>query len=425
MSRRVQAIVVLGITLSMIFGIAPPASQAAPQQSSSLKELRDKQNEVRNQKSSQAGKVNALRADESEVNAALTALNNQVSAQQSRVEEAERAVEAAEAELASAQEAQVAKQAELDELTKQLKDVAVTAYINAEDNLLTGAIGTGDVNEAVHKRTLLSLQSTDSISLTDRIRSAQEDLAIETDRAAEAEAEAQKQRGEVQSRMDELAKAQSEQQEFANQVEARLESALAEAASLEALDAELSQSITAKQAEIARNLAAQRRAEEERARQRAAANRTSTQSSGSSGSRSSGGTPPPIVGSGDIVSVNGIQVHRSIAANVSSLLAAAAADGIHLSGGGYRSSAGQIQTRRNNCGSSHYAIYEMPSSQCRPPTARPGSSMHEQGLAIDFTQGGRILNRSSSGFRWLQSNAGRFGLKNLPSEPWHWSTNGR
>ena len=80
--------------------------------------------------------------------------------------------------------------------------------------------------------------------------------------------------------------------------------------------------------------------------------------------------------------------------------------------------------RRNNCGSSHYAIYEAPASSCSPPTARPGSSMHERGLAIDFTQGGSTLSRGSSGFAWLKANAGSFGFRNLPSEPWHWSTNG-
>jgi LAS superfamily LD-carboxypeptidase LdcB len=50
--------------------------------------------------------------------------------------------------------------------------------------------------------------------------------------------------------------------------------------------------------------------------------------------------------------------------------------------------------------------------------------MHEQGLAIDFTQNGSTLTRGSSGFQWLVANAGRFGFRNLPSEPWHWSTNG-
>ena len=51
--------------------------------------------------------------------------------------------------------------------------------------------------------------------------------------------------------------------------------------------------------------------------------------------------------------------------------------------------------------------------------------MHEQGLAIDFTQGGRALTRGSSGYAWLRRNAASYGFYNLPSEPWHWSVNGR
>jgi LAS superfamily LD-carboxypeptidase LdcB len=52
--------------------------------------------------------------------------------------------------------------------------------------------------------------------------------------------------------------------------------------------------------------------------------------------------------------------------------------------------------------------------------------MHERGLAIDFTcnGGGAIGSRSSPCFQWLSGNASSYGFYNLPSEPWHWSTNG-
>jgi LAS superfamily LD-carboxypeptidase LdcB len=51
--------------------------------------------------------------------------------------------------------------------------------------------------------------------------------------------------------------------------------------------------------------------------------------------------------------------------------------------------------------------------------------MHERGLAIDFTHNGSIISsRSSPAFQWLRANAGRYGLHNMPAEPWHWSTNG-
>ncbi len=122
----------------------------------------------------------------------------------------------------------------------------------------------------------------------------------------------------------------------------------------------------------------------------------------------------------------GIEVHVDIVDNVRRLLADAAAAGVELAGGGYRDSEGQIRARRANCGTSNYAIYEMRSSQCSPPTARPGRSMHEQGKAIDFTYNGALIrSRSGKGWEWLNANANSYGLYNLPSEPWHWSVNGR
>lgn len=55
--------------------------------------------------------------------------------------------------------------------------------------------------------------------------------------------------------------------------------------------------------------------------------------------------------------------------------------------------------------------------------ARPGTSLHESGRAIDF--GGAIQNANSPQHRWLQQNAGRWGFKwsgkNFSQvEPWHW-----
>lgn len=55
-----------------------------------------------------------------------------------------------------------------------------------------------------------------------------------------------------------------------------------------------------------------------------------------------------------------------------------------------------------------------------------GSSMHQWGLALDF--GCDRKSYSNSGAKcqnWMKANAGRFGFYNLPSEAWHYSTNGR
>ena len=125
-----------------------------------------------------------------------------------------------------------------------------------------------------------------------------------------------------------------------------------------------------------------------------------------------------------ICSVGGMGVNVAIENNVKTMLADARAAGINLSGGGFRSYQGQISVRKNNCGTSDYDIYQKPASQCRPPTARPGSSMHEWGLALDLSVGGSLVSSGSDAFNWLQANASKYGLKNLPSEAWHWSTTG-
>lgn len=113
-------------------------------------------------------------------------------------------------------------------------------------------------------------------------------------------------------------------------------------------------------------------------------------------------------------------VHRCLAPNIQALFVAAHQAGIPLGGGGYRDPAGQLRVRRNNCGTSHYAIYEMPSKQCRPPTAKPGSSMHERGLAIDFTcSGAGSVRKGDVCSRWLLAHSQKFGIQNWPVEPWH------
>lgn len=116
-----------------------------------------------------------------------------------------------------------------------------------------------------------------------------------------------------------------------------------------------------------------------------------------------------------------ISVHPLIAVNAIALVEAALADGVQLNGWGWRSTQRQIELRQSHCGSDAFSIFEKPSNTCSPPTARPGRSMHERGLAIDFAN---CSARSTGCFRWLAANAARFGFYNLPSEPWHWSTNG-
>jgi len=124
--------------------------------------------------------------------------------------------------------------------------------------------------------------------------------------------------------------------------------------------------------------------------------------------------------------VRWIEIDHFFAGNLYVMLSAADADGIALGGAGWRSTEYQIELRMQNCGTTEYLIFDAPSEACWPPTARPASSNHEAGKAIDLTAGGRaIVDQNSTAFRRLAANASSYGFYNLWSEPWHWSTDGR
>lgn len=112
-----------------------------------------------------------------------------------------------------------------------------------------------------------------------------------------------------------------------------------------------------------------------------------------------------------------IRVHTSIYGRVVMMVAAAKAVGLTLDGWGWRS-VDEQRKRRAELG--YTSDSQASGSGGRTPAARPGHSMHERGLAIDF----KGMQKGDRAYTWLKANAARFGLHNLPSEPWHWSTNG-
>lgn len=361
---------------------------------------------VRAKKAELATQVDALRADDAAVSAALDALEANVAGQKALLEEAERAATEAEEAFNQATAAVQAKTAEIEVLRDEIREFAVQAFVHPPSDDAMAALDTADPGEAAEKRALLEVQNTNDADLLDRLTAAEEDLEVQRQLAEAASQRAQEKRAAAAGRLEELTAARDQQAAYAAQVETRLDRALGEAAALAELDVTLSRKIAAQQAELARRAAA-------------------------ASPRRGGGGSSSVTFNGSLSSVScpsggSITVASSIASNLQSLLNAASSDGVSMCGGGYRSSAGQIEARRNNCGTSDYAIYDMPPSQCSPPTARPGQSMHEQGLAVDFTcnGGGAISSRSSPCFQWLAGNAGSYGFYNLPSEPWHWSSNG-
>lgn len=367
---------------------------------------------VRAQKANVASEVDALKATDAQVEAALGALQSNVAGQEALLAEAKRAAAEAERAVVTATAAVDAKTAEIEGLRDEIRKFAVEAFVHPPSDVAMAALDSDDPGQAAEKRALLKIQNAGDSDLLDRLGAAEEDLEVERGIAAEAAKRAADKQAVASDRLAQVTAARNQQASYAEEVEARLDHKLSEAAGLAELDSKLSAQILADQARAA-----------ELARKAAAA--APRPPSGGGGSGGGGGSLNPSLGSASCPNGGSITVASSIVNSLQSMMNAAASSGIYLCGGGYRSSEGQIATRRANCGSSYYDIYQKPPSQCSPPTARPGTSMHEQGKAVDFTNNGSLItSHSNQGYEWLAANASGYGFYNLPSEPWHWSTNG-
>ena len=295
---------------------------------------------------------------------------------------------------------------ELEERVRTLESEAgsqaIRSFMGGEVAIDVLSVGT-DPNRDMRMQSMLAKATRSDIDVVVALSGAREDLLAQRRDAEEAAAQAQSAAAATEEQLEALEENQEIQSDLVTAADDRLDHLLREQDGLRALGAGDAADVRATQ-ELAAEL--------------------------SRAPRPPGGTssaPTSTVTEADVRNAGkGIMVHVDIVEDIRRLLADAEADGVDLAGGGYRSSASQIAVRRNNCGTSTYAIYEMPASQCRPPTARPGRSMHEQGKAIDFTYNGSLIrSRSGPGWNWLKTNAAKYGLFNLPSEPWHWSTTGR
>ena len=424
--RRIRLILATIVVVGVVAGPGAPAQAAA--------DARSEQAEVRRKKAEAAARLDVLKASDEEVERALDDLDASVVGTTDLVGEsvaAERravqAEEAAERDLAAGEE-------RLRAALAGLRSQAVHAYTRPAAGALqlSSEATPADISRSM---VYVEVQTGQAAGKLDEVKAARADLLATRKRAAQAKRDAERQRAASEARLTDLEGLQASQAKVVEALEAKLAASEAEVDQLAASDAELGAAIARQDAEAAARRRAQLLAQQADAAEREA--RAAPPTTAAPPRRPSlvpgilpgpASAPRPVTTSPagpGLTTVRGITVASSIAGQLARLLSASDGAGLALGGGGYRSPQQQIQTRMNNCGTSQYAIYEMPASQCSPPTAKPGSSMHERGLAIDFTnRGSTISSRSNPAFVWLAANAGRFGFRNLPSEPWHWSTTG-
>jgi len=412
---------------------------------------------VRDRQAGVAEELDVLQASDREIGAALDELDAAVAAQQAAYEAAVVAAgEAAAAERQAERDLRTAER-DVEVLEQAIAEMAVASYVHPPTADLVQSLQAATLSDALKQQVFLAARAQRDLDLLDLLEDAE---ARAEQRAAELAAAVEAATAAVAAADAELVRLEAEREEqvrFATDLQGRIDGALAEAAALADLDAELSaQIVLEQQALLARlppvpvpvpapapapepepepvepdvpvpppapsapEVPSAPADEPEPAPTAPPTTRPPTSSPRPTTTVTRPRTPTP-----PLATVRGFTVHAEIADELEAMLAAAEADGFDFGGSAYRSTERQIQLRIANCGPTDYDIWYRPASTCSPPTAVPGRSLHEQGRALDLTDEGRLItSRANDGFQWLAENAATYGFFNLPSEPWHWSTTG-
>ena len=411
----------LAVAVLLLFGAAAAGPAAAQTDEEIVSDRKARRQELQADAAAANEGLDAATAEAEDLIDALNKAQAAVDAQQTALAEAERAVSDALAILAEA-EARIAElEAELVATQESLRQAVIDSYVSFQAPSGTFGVLGADPWENAREEALAGFAAGGRIDDIDDLRRLGEELERWRLLASDAADAAEAQRREVALILADLRSAADREAELSLAAEERVERRLYEVQTIRQIDAQYAAEIEAAERRIAEALARQRAEEEARRRAEEARRRAEEEAS-----REEAEPWTPTGGDFTLEWVRGFEVNSEIADDVAGLVDALEAQGFDMGGWGYRSHQRQIELRRAHCGTSEWAIWHMPASQCRPPTARPGRSNHEKGLAIDFTESGRLIrSRSNPAFQALRNLAPQFGLKNLPSEPWHWSVDGR
>ncbi len=424
MRRRSLAASAAAAALAAGLLVLPQSAQSAPRN-----DPRAEREKVQAEQAKVASELNTTKASKEEIDEAISVLDENLRTQEAALARVQEDVAQAKQDIADAEAAIERLNDEVATLKAEIKRRAVQAYVAPPSDGALSVLETNDFVTASSRKFYLELRSQDDADISDRLDGALSDLDYQREKAEAARKEAEAKEKEQAERTDAVREAKAAKQKLSDKLQSTINSQIARSVELAATDRALAKQIAEEQAALVARLAAQQAAAEAaaaRAAEEAAARQPTNQDP-------TGGETTPLApvgaptgggtGTGGIslCTVGGITVNCAISGQLGNMLNAARADGLTLSGGGYRDPASQIALRRAHCGSSYYAIYQMSPSACSPPTARPGQSQHEIGLAIDFSN---CSSRGSACYQWLAAHASAYGFYNLPSEPWHWSTTG-
>lgn len=370
---------------------------------------------ARDRAASLAAELDLSTASLDDVDAAIMALDRDLRTAQAAMRSTDRRLAALQERARRLERSIRSLDAEVRGLREEIRRQAVDAFVRPPADDVGESVLSGDFLAASQQRFLLGLVDGADGDAAEVLAARRRELDHQRVRLRETLAQTRRTRARQQAQLADVQAAQLQQQALATSIRATIVDQIHQSIELVALDPTLAVDIARRQAALQARLTSWAEASD------APVDDVQSPEGGELVPLPPGGAPSLDALGLSLCTVEGITVNCLIGFDLALMVRAARADGVALTGAGYRDPAQQIALRRAHCGTSYEAVFLAPAGSCTPATARPGSSLHEIGLAVDFAP---ARSASSPAYRWLVDHAATYGFRNLPGEPWHWSVTG-
>ncbi len=234
------------LVLALAVGLATPAAAAG-----STASARKRQEQVRAAKARAASQLNGLKASDTQLEKALSALVTQVRAQDAKAAAARQSLAVAEASVKQAESRISTTETQMSSLQGAVVERAVSAYVRPQQSAMAGLTDAKNLEDASRRTSMLQQVSNSNRDILDELRASKEDLGIEREKASAARETAAKRRQVVNAELGSLKKNLVEKARLEAAVNARIKAVTGEVEALSKEDVAIQQLISSNAARAA------------------------------------------------------------------------------------------------------------------------------------------------------------------------------
>ena len=201
------------LVVSLVVALATPSFADSAEQ---------KRAEVRRRRAEAAAKLNTLKAEDTQLEAALRDLDSHVATQSAATQSAQQAASVAQDAVGSAEARLAATEQRMSALRAKAAALAIRAYVHPGGDALLEILGSRDLAEASRRETLLGHVAATDQSILGELRATREDQQSEQSDLARLRDQAESRRKAAAARLNELRAARNDQARLKAAVDARI-----------------------------------------------------------------------------------------------------------------------------------------------------------------------------------------------------------